>query len=111
MNVETVLSMRDEVAHGDHSFVILDLGDNRTIKITPDGDKFWWVNGKLHRTDGPGIECIDGSKCWYLNGQRHRADGAAVEYADGSKGWWLNNKQLSEEQWKQQASKLTAPKR
>jgi len=26
----------------------------------------WWVNGKLHREDGPAIEYEDGDQEWYL---------------------------------------------
>ena len=38
-------------------------------KIFPDGTKHWYINGKLHRTDGPAVEYTDGSKEWYLNGK------------------------------------------
>jgi hypothetical protein len=60
------------------------------VKYTS-GTKVWYLNGELHRTDGPAWEEADGSKSWYLNGQYHREYGPAVEYADGSKEWWLNN--------------------
>jgi hypothetical protein len=52
-----------------------------------------WKNkkGKLHRLDGPAIECTDSTKHWYQNGLRHREDGPAVVYNDGGKEWWLNN--------------------
>ena len=33
------------------------------------GDKFWRLNGKLHREDGPAIEYPNGHKFWYLNGK------------------------------------------
>jgi hypothetical protein len=58
----------------------------------PDGTKRWYLNGKLHRTDGgPAIELSDGTKYWYLNGELHRSDGGpAIEYPDGRKYWWLN---------------------
>jgi hypothetical protein len=36
-------------------------------KISPDGSKEWWLNGKLHRTDGPAIEHSDGSKAWCVD--------------------------------------------
>ena len=62
-----------------------------------DGDKFWYLNGKLHREDGPAIECADGSKSWWLNGKRHREDGPAIERTDGYKGWYLNDKKVTEE--------------
>ena len=55
------------------------------------GTKEWYLNGKLHREDGPAIEYETGTKCWYLNSKRHREDGPAIELADGSKFWYLNN--------------------
>jgi hypothetical protein len=41
-----------------------------TVKVYPDGDKEWWLNGKLHREDGPAFEDSDGYKAWWLNGKR-----------------------------------------
>ena len=40
--------------------------------------KEWYLNGKLHRVDGPAIIKHDGKKEWFLNGQRHRVDGPAI---------------------------------
>jgi len=57
-----------------------------------DGDKTWYLNGIIHREDGPAIEWGDGSKSWWLNGKRHREDGPAIEWKDGTKQWWLNGK-------------------
>jgi hypothetical protein len=37
------------------------------------------------------VEYAEGSKDWYLDGEIHRVDGPAIEYADGTKQWWLNN--------------------
>ena len=31
-----------------------------------------------------------GTKRWYLNGKLHRLDGPAIEYSGGDKEWWLN---------------------
>ena len=33
------------------------------------GDKEWFVNGKLHRLDGPAVEFADGTKVWYIDGK------------------------------------------
>jgi len=33
------------------------------------GNKFWYQNNKLHRTDGPAIEYANGAKYWYQNGK------------------------------------------
>ena len=63
-----------------------------TVKVDNDGGKSWYLNGKLHREDGPAVEWSNGDKLWYLNGEQHREDGPAVEYAAGDKFWFLNNK-------------------
>jgi len=73
------------------------------------GSKEWYLNGNLHRTDGPAVELASGSKCWYLNGKRHREDGPAVEYSDGSKFWYLNGVPYSEADWRNQLQKVKAP--
>lgn len=57
-----------------------------------DGTKKWFLNGQLHRINGPAIEYPNGSKYWYLNGLRHRTDGPDVEFANGQKEWYLNSK-------------------
>ena len=64
------------------------------------GDKVWWLNGKRHREDGPAIEWANGSKSWYLNDKLHREDGPAIEGANGSKTWCLNGKRLTEAEFK-----------
>ena len=63
-----------------------------------DGSKQWYLNGKLHRTDGPAIERASGTKEWFLNGERHREDGPAIEYADGTKFWYLNGEEMTQEE-------------
>ena len=35
------------------------------------GTKRWFLNGKLHREDGPAVEWSNSTKEWYLNGKRH----------------------------------------
>ena len=61
-------------------------------KTYSNGDKFWFLNDKLHREDGPAVERVNGNKEWYLNGNRHREDGPACEWTNGKKEWYLNNK-------------------
>ena len=41
-----------------------------TVKVHDSGDKYWYLNGKLHREDGPAIEYSDGYKAWYIDGKR-----------------------------------------
>ena len=38
-----------------------------TVKIYDDGTKFWYLDDKLHREDGPAVECANGTKHWCLN--------------------------------------------
>jgi hypothetical protein len=61
--------------------------------------KYWYLNGKLHREDGPAIESSNGDKYWYLNGEPHREDGPAAEYVNGNNYWYLNGEQLTEEEY------------
>ena len=76
-----------------------------TVKVEDDGTKRWYLNGKLHRTDGPATEYTNGSKCWYLDGKLHREDGPAVECADGTKCWYLNGEELTEAQFADRTKK------
>ena len=71
------------------------------------GDRFWRLNGKLHREDGPAIEWADGDRSWYLNGKLHREDGPAVEQSNGARSWFLNGKQVTEEEVMNPAKELT----
>jgi hypothetical protein len=73
----------------------------------PNGDKYWYLNGKRHREDGPAVEWPNGSKEWYLNDKRHREDGPAVEYSNGDKYWYLEGNKLTEQEHKAATSKHT----
>ena len=94
------------VEHGEDSSAyraaILSMWPTRAVMLTSithgyaNGDKCWYVNGQLHREDGPAIEHANGDKCWYVNGQRHRVDGPAIEYADGGKEWYVNGQSQPE---------------
>ena len=63
------------------------------------GTKFYYKDPEmtiLHREDGPAIEDVDGNKEWWVNGKLHRLDGPAVEYSDGVKEWWVNGEYIFE---------------
>ena len=57
-----------------------------TVKVYPNGSKFWWLNEELHREDGPAIEWLDGTKEWYLNG---------VELSEQDFNTRMNTKELT----------------
>jgi hypothetical protein len=82
-----------------------------TVKVYTNGDRWWYQNDQLHRTDGPAIEWASGYREWYQNDKLHRTDGPAVEYANGDKEWWINNKQLTQEEFNKQTHKSTCENR
>lgn len=66
-----------------------------------DGTHRWYINGKLHREDGPAViwgnftlddnlPPISGRHDWYKNGKMHRDDGPAIIWADGTREWYKN---------------------
>ena len=63
------------------------------------GTKFWYLDDKLNREDGPAIECPNGTKYYYLNDKLTREDGPAVELANGKKYWFLNGENYTEEKY------------
>ena len=36
-----------------------------TIKVYTNGNKYWYLNGRLHREGGPAIEYANGTKKWF----------------------------------------------
>jgi hypothetical protein len=64
-----------------------------------DGDKMWYQNNLLHRTDGPAVEYADCYKSWYQRDLLHRTDGPAVEYADGDKRWYIEDYEYDLNDW------------
>jgi hypothetical protein len=67
--------------------------------IDEEGTKTWYLDGRLHRTDGPAIEWSDGHKQWWLNGHLHRTDGPAVETVTGYKFWYLHGTSYPFDKW------------
>ena len=65
-----------------------------TCEINSYGSKYWYLNGKLHREDGPAYEGSSGTKGWYLNGLCHREDGPAVKCANGDKEWYYHGEHI-----------------
>jgi hypothetical protein len=59
---------------------IIKLSNGGALHEYNNGDRFWFLNGNLHREDGPAIELANGDKSWFLDGKFQRADSPAVEY-------------------------------
>jgi len=64
-------------------------------KTGANGTKHWYLDGNLHREDGPAVEFADGTKYWFLDGKIHRLDGPAVELANGTKHWFLDGEEIN----------------
>lgn len=56
------------------------------------GSKRWYLDGQLHRVDGPAVEYPNGPKEWWLNGFRHRENGPAIEGKFGDLSWYKHGK-------------------
>ena len=66
------------------------------------GNKFWYnSDGKLHRSDGPAVECINGSKSWYENGVLHRINGPAIQLYEGTERYFLYGVLVTKQQHRQ----------
>jgi hypothetical protein len=76
-----------------------------TVEVYDDGSRYWYLNGKRHREDGPAVEWPSGTRQWYLNDKRHREDGPAVQYANGTPEWWLNDVKYTEEEFIKKTAK------
>jgi len=64
-------------------------------RLLSDGTQVWYLDGVLHRTDGPAIVYAEGTEVWCLFGVRHRTDGPAVIRPDGTEVWIYNGVQIS----------------
>ena len=62
--------------------------------VNANGDKFYFVNGLLHREDGPAVESADGYKAWYIKGIPHRDGGPAIEHPNGEKEFWIDGEKI-----------------
>ena len=67
--------------------------------IYADGKQYYYQNNQLHRTDGPAIIWADGTKFYCQNGEFHREDGPAAIYPNGNKEYWIADKRLPEEEF------------
>ena len=45
----------------------LAIWDKQVFYINRFGNKYWCLNGEIHRENGPAIECASGTKVWRLN--------------------------------------------
>ena len=62
------------------------------VRVHDNDDICWYLDGKLHRVDGPAIIRANGDQEWYQAGKRHRVDGPAVTSAYDTKEWYLDGK-------------------
>lgn len=50
------------------------------LHIDKDGNKRWYQNDHLHRTDGPALIFSDGEQQWWINGQRYTEQEFNIKY-------------------------------
>ena len=52
-----------------------------------DGTVAYYLNGRLHREDGPAVETASGFRHWKFRGMTHREGGPAIEWPNGTQQW------------------------
>ena len=96
--VDTITGPK-KITYKDRILTVSDEKPLPTCTTDSFGNKYWRLDGKLHRTDGPAIEYASGDKHWYLDGKEHRTDGPAMEkYQDGKLiliEKWINGEKIS----------------
>ena len=80
---------------------------NPVMFENPGGTKFWHLDDRRHRTDGPAVEWANGDTEWWQHGIRHRTDGPAMEWENGHKEWYLHDCVFSFDKWLDQNQTLT----
>jgi hypothetical protein len=58
----------------------------------------YWKENRFvfHREDGPAETYDNGDKSWWIHGKLHREDGPAVIWSDGNLGWYLEGEKIKE---------------
>ena len=65
----------------------------------------YYLEGLLHREDGPAVVYDNGTQEWWVKGSRHRLDGPAIYYSENivkkyghisSRMYWINGSNYSE---------------
>jgi hypothetical protein len=79
--------------------IIMKASQQSKCIIQDDGTHEWFLNGKLHRTDGPARIYTNGTQAWCIHRKKHRTDGPALIWADGRKTWWLNDQPYFFNDW------------
>lgn len=76
-----------KIYYKDREMSIIHRNDGPAIEYSS-GSKEWWVDGVMHREDGPAAILVSKPrKEWWINGKLHREDGPAIEYGSNSYGY------------------------
>lgn len=73
----------------------MDVMPEHTIAFN--GKQEWWLNGELHRLDGPAVIWPDGGQEWWQYGKLHRTDGPAYITAAGDQGWYVHDRNITDQ--------------
>lgn len=65
---------------------------NQTLPavVYSDGTRMYYLDGKLHNTNGPAMVYPDGTRMYYVNGQLHNTNGPAAIYSNGTIMYYVN---------------------
>jgi hypothetical protein len=75
----------------------------RSVLSLANGNRCWFLDGQLDRSDGPAVERADGTKAWYSRRQASRRR-ARHERSDESEEWYPDGRKASSEELRDQKS-------
>jgi len=97
-------TLGDKFYYGNKKLNKLHREDGPAVEYA-NGDKYWYVNGIIHRENGPAAYA-NGDKYWYVGGQLHRENGPAAELGNGRKYWYLNGIEYTEQEHAKRTKKV-----
>lgn len=56
----------------------------------------YYVDGKLHRLDGPAVIRPNGNNSWWHEGKLHRLDGPALDWGRDGIGFFIHGRKVTE---------------
>ena len=63
--------------------------------ITYYGDKYYFFNKLKHKDDGPAVCIYNQVDMYYMEGKLHRLDGPAKIFKDGRLEWWYQDNKIN----------------
>ncbi len=68
-------------------------------KVDHIGTRRWYLDGHVHREDGPAVIYLNGEEWWCQQSKIHREGGPAYTNNNGQIEWWLDHETYTLKQY------------